>query len=118
MNDYNINTGEDTQGSTLPDLHNRRDNIKVVSDDCKANGYPLIVWPEDKELLRLTDLPRFVQANKRPTWTNLKALTCFVVSSDYHLRQSIREGLAYSINLSIQHLTTTYVIQTWQVTSR
>lgn len=102
----------------LTDIHNRRENITTVANDCKANHYPLIAWPEDKELLRLSDLPQFVSANKRPNWTRLDPLTYFVVTSDDDLRKIVREGFAYSINPAVQQLTSAFVVQAWQVKSR
>lgn len=104
----------------LTDIHNRHDNIKVVSDDCKANNYPLIAWPEDKELLRLADLPQFVTANKRNTWTGLKFYASHIITSDEHLRDVIQPGFAYARNvLTDNHIKATivdeYTIETQSV---
>ena len=102
----------------LTDIHHRRSNIAIVADDCKANNYPLIAWPEDKELLRLSDLPKFCNANQRANWTGLEHAGFHVVTSDLDLRNVIQEGFAYSINPSVQQLTSAFVVQSWQVTSR
>jgi len=102
----------------LTDIHNRRSNITTVAKDCKANHYPLLAYPEDKELLRLGDLPQFVQANKRPTWIGLEHAGFHVVTSDLDLRNMIREGFGYSINPSVQQLTSAFVVQSWQVKTR
>ena len=113
MHDFNINTGSD-----LPDLHNRRDNIAAVAADCKANNYPLIAWPEDKELLRLDDLPRFVCANCRPTWVTVMMMKFHLVTSDNELRRIIKPGLAYAINPSLQQLASGYMVETYSVVTR
>jgi len=102
----------------LTDIHNRRSNIATVAEDCKANHYPLLAWPEDKELLRLGDLPQFVQANKRPTWTGLEPKDYHVVTSDRDLRAVIREGFGYSLVPSIQHLANTFLVVAWAITTR
>lgn len=86
----------------LTDLHNRRSNINVVSDDCKLNNYPLLAWPEDKELLRLSDLPFTVNANKRRTWVTLEPKSYQILLTDDGLRAFIREGMAYGI-IAVTH---------------
>ena len=102
----------------LTDIHNRRDNITVVANDCKANHYPLIAWPEDKELLRLADLPRFVRANKRPNWTRLESNRARIIVSDRDLREFVTEGFAYSINNGPQQFSHSFVVQEWSLSTR
>lgn len=103
----------------LTDIHNRRDNITTVANDCKANHYPLIAWPEDKELLRLGDLPRFVRPNIRPSWLGLELGRSWIVGSDASLRDLIVEDRAYSINPSLaQFNEQSNVVQEWIVTTR
>lgn len=82
----------------LADLHNRNRNIRVVAEDCQRNGFPLIAWPEDKELLRLEDLPQFTGANQRSTWTRLEFRNYFVCSTNQELRDILVIGRAYAIN--------------------
>lgn len=99
----------------LPDLHNRRANIEIVSRDCKANNYPLIAWPEDGELLRINDLPQFLVANRRVKWLQCYPLTTFIVNSDRQLRRWIRTDFGYSIIQ--QSVTGETVVQQWQIRS-
>jgi hypothetical protein len=85
--------------SELADLHNRRKNIRLVSDRAKAMGFPYLVWPEDKELLRIDDLP-LGDYKRRPnvpiSWSKIDPTRYYIVINDEDLRQYIREGFAYS----------------------
>jgi len=57
---------------------------------------PFLVWPEDKFLLTLADLP--VQAkNSAPDWEEFGVCWTFPVLDDKELRLMIREGYAYDI---------------------
>jgi len=100
----------------LTDIHNRRSNITLVSNRAKAHGYPLLAWPEDKQLLRLADLPRLVHANKPPAWTTLVPGIYFIVSTDNALRDIIKIGRAYSINPALGQFNGHYV-QEYKVTT-
>lgn len=83
----------------LTDIHNRRGNIDTVSQWCKANGYPLLAWPEDAELLTLADLPAFSafeRPNKPRSWRTLEATRYFRAGTSIELRKQIREGFAYA----------------------
>jgi hypothetical protein len=101
----------------LTDLHNRRANIITVSNLAKAHGYPLLAWPEDKQLLRLADLPRLVQANKPINWTHLEPGIYFIVANDQALRDIIKPGKAYAINPALGQFNGSYV-QEYKVTTR
>lgn len=85
----------------IADLHNRRSNLDVVAQRAKRHGYPLLVWPEDKLLLKLEDLPtenRNGQQNiNRPiAWKRCEFRRIFFVSNDMELRDTIVEGNAYT----------------------
>jgi len=106
-----LSTGETIEKETtmhkleLADLHNRRGNITTVSNRAKANNYPVLTWPEDKELLRVSDLPTINgNPNVPPAWESFRSESIFFVSNDCDLRNKIRVGRAYYRNTSIQHL--------------
>ena len=42
---------------TITDIHNRRKNIDYVAQWHQEHAKALSIWPEDKLLLRITDLP-------------------------------------------------------------
>ena len=90
----------------IADLHNRRGNIGMVARRCAEHSYPLLVWPEDKALLRLTDLPVINGKPNKPTiWTDFEYTVARLIGTDEQLRDFIREGRAYVIRDSVQHLT-------------
>lgn len=96
----------------LTDLHNRRGNIELVSKRAKENDYPLLTWPEDKQLLRLVDLPVINKApNVPPAWTRFRLESTFFVSSDANLREKIRIGCAYYRITPTQHLTGDLIVE-------
>jgi hypothetical protein len=101
----------------LTDLHNRRSNIETVANLAKAHGYPLLAWPEDKDLLRLEDLPRIVTPNKMVNWTKLEKGLYFILSNDQKLRDIIKPGRAYAINPALGQFNGLYV-QEYKVTTR
>ena len=82
----------------LTDIHNRRANIELVSKRAKEHGYPLLVWPEDKELLRLDDLP-VMQGESEPNtpvnWWSIKWQSVCKLANDIELRAHVRDGFAY-----------------------
>ncbi len=82
----------------LADLHNRRGNIGYVARRCQHELYPLLAWPEDKALLRLTDLP-LIQGrafNIPADWKIVrKTGKMELCNNDESLRDFIREGCAY-----------------------
>ena len=87
----------------IADLHNRRGNIGTVARRCAEHGYPLLVWPEDKALLRLTDLPVINgRPNKPTTWTDFEYTVARLIDNDEELRDFIREGRAYAIKTAAQ----------------
>lgn len=95
--------GENTMALELTDLHNRRANILHVSQRCKENGFPLLAWPEDAELLRLTDLPILNGAiNIPPTWQSASPTRTRFVTDDTELKSFIREGYSYYRNTTCQ----------------
>jgi hypothetical protein len=80
----------------VADLHNRRRDLEFVSRRAKQIGMPLLVWPEDKLLLRRSDLP--VGAfNTLPEWRERTWTREFVVKSDGELREQVKPGYAYTI---------------------
>ena len=81
----------------LADIHNRRANIELVSKRAKEHGYPLLVWPEDKELLRVDDLPVTEQPNRPVDWTALQYMNYRIIRSNKELRKFIVPGRAYAI---------------------
>jgi hypothetical protein len=90
----------------LADLHNRRSNIGTVARRCKEHNYPLLAWPEDKQLLRLADLPVIHGKPNRPAaWRDMEYTRAQLCGTDEQLRDFIREGRAYHIHDAIQHLT-------------
>jgi len=99
----------DTQN--IPDLHNRRRNLEVVSRWCKENNYPLLVWPEDKAILRLDDLPNTEYLpNKPSSWGKMEFSSDSWINQDETLRNFIRVGFAYSF--------TGFKVQEWLVKSK
>ena len=90
----------------LTDLHNRRNNIGTVARRCTEHNYPLLVWPEDKALLRLADLPRiYGKPNKPAAWRDMEYTVARLIGTDEQLRDFIREGRAYAVSDTVQHLT-------------
>jgi hypothetical protein len=90
----------------IADLHNRRRDIGVVARRCAEHSYPLLAWPEDKALLRLADLPVIHGKPNKPTsWTSFEYTVARLIGSDEQLREFIREGRAYAISDTVQHLT-------------
>lgn len=84
---------------TLTDTHNRRRNIAYVSRWSQQNDYPMIIWPEDTELLRLSDLPQIDgRPNKPPTWTDMQIDGIRPVQDTKHLREIITVGKAYFLD--------------------
>jgi len=93
-----IDKGENMKLNELADLHNRRSNIGTVARRCKKHSYPLLAWPEDKALLRLTDLPViYGKPNKPTTWTDFEYTVARWLNSDEELRDFICVGRAYKI---------------------
>ena len=87
----------------LTDIHNRRANIELVSKRAKEHGYPLLVWPEDKELLRLDDLPTTDDPNKPTDWLEVSYTRYSICRTDQQLREFIREGFAYVQGVTPRH---------------
>ncbi len=88
----------------LTDLHNRRSNIEAVAARCREHAYPLLAWPEDKALLRLSDLPQVIHAgafNQPIAWKRCEFHRLLCVASDIDLRNKITEGKAYAIILNL-----------------
>ena len=95
----------------LADIHNRRANIELVSKRAREHGYPLLAWPEDEELIRLSDIPVIEgQPNKPIAWTKFSLRRFFRVSNDADLRGQIVTGHAYT---RVDNL-----VSEWKVTSR
>jgi len=98
----------------LTDIHNRRANIELVSKRAKEHGYPLLIWPEDKELLRVFDIPtmRGDDVNKPTDWRYMVEINDIEIDgfSDARLRHVITEGYAYTRNNGI--------LTVYEVTSR
>ena len=96
----------------LADLHNRRSNIGTVAKRCRDNNYPLLAWPEDKELLRLSDLPVI---NRRPniptTWLSCDTNIMFVLHSDQALRDIVKVGRAYYVRAGIDNILGSKVVE-------
>lgn len=101
----------------LADLHNRRANIETVANLARVNGTPFLTWPEDKELLRLADLPRITRVNIPVNWVKCEPVISFVVTSDQSLRDIIVIGRAYSVNPALQQFNGVYV-QEWKIETR
>lgn len=101
----------------LADLHNRRANIETVAALAKERDTPFLTWPEDKELLRLSDLPEITRVNVPHNWVSCELLFYFIVRDDEQLRDIIRVGRAYSINPALGQFTGTYV-QEWKVVTK
>jgi hypothetical protein len=90
----------------IADHHNRRSNIALVAQRCREHRYPLLAWPEDEALLRLTDLPVIHGTPNRPVdWKDLEYTVARLIGTDEQLRDFIRVGRAYCIKDAIQHLT-------------
>ena len=87
--------------NNVTDLHNRRRNLVLVSRRAKAMGIPLLIWPEDKAIIKQTDLPVLdtihYHVNRAPDWKTIYDVGSFLVRSDDELRDHIREGYAYAI---------------------
>jgi hypothetical protein len=92
----------------LTDLHNRRDNIALVAKYFAEHDYPFLAWPEDKQLLRLTDLPIFIGRNggrveprQNKHWPIFKKTSSFLVPQgqlgDDRLQQIIEVGALYAV---------------------
>lgn len=84
----------------LADIHNRRANIELVSKRAKEYGYPFLVWPEDKELLKLVDIPDTTKEPNMPTdWTAI-TLTRVIrhIYENHQLRFNVEVGKAYTRN--------------------
>ena len=95
----------------LTGIHNRRANIKQVSKRAKEHGYPLLVWPEDKELLRLEDIPDTRQEPNKPTdWVSI-TLSRIIrhITENHQLRFNVGVRKAYTRNGSTVY---EYTIQT------
>ena len=101
----------------LADLHNRRANLELVSKQAKAHGYPLLIWPEDKALLRIADLPVFMKVNQPVNWVKCEPSMTFRVTSDQQLRDLVKVDRAYSINPAVQHITGYHLVE-YRVESR
>jgi len=101
----------------LGDIHNRRANIETVSNLAKAHGYPLLTWPEDKQLLCLGDLPRLIHVNRPINWISLEPSMYFIVKDDQTLRDVIKIGRAYSINPALGQFNGQFV-QEYKVVTR
>lgn len=104
----------------LTDLHNRRANIETVASRCREHGYPLLAWPEDKALLRLSDLPQMTHAgafNQPTAWQHCEFHRLLCVASDTDLRNKITEGKAYAIILNLGQFQGTTVAE-YKVESR
>lgn len=81
----------------LTDLHNRRDNIAVVAREAQRNLYPVLAWPEDKALLKLSDLP-LIQGrapNLPASWVRVVPTVTRTFTGDHCLREFIRVDRAY-----------------------
>jgi len=84
--------------NNVTDLHNRRRNLELVSRRAKEMGIPLLIWPEDKLIVKQDDLPVLdTHVNKAPDWKRMFDLGSFLVRSDDELRDHVREGYAYAI---------------------
>ena len=97
----------------LTDTHNRRKNIRLVAERAKANAYPLLTWPEDKTLLRLSDLPVIAGTPNKPTaWASMESSNrFFFVQTDEQLRRLIVVGRAYFCNPTVQQVLGTLVVE-------
>jgi len=81
----------------LTDLHNRRRSIAYVAREAQINLTPFLTWPEDKQLLRLSDLP-LIQGrpfNTPTTWRRVNITATCTMTSDCTLRDFIIIGRAY-----------------------
>jgi len=102
----------------LADLHNRRANLELVSKRAKEHNYPLLIWPEDKALLRIADLPVFVKANRPVNWVKCEPSSlAFRVTSDQQLRDLVKVDRAYAINPAVQHITGYHLVE-YRIESR
>jgi hypothetical protein len=84
----------------ITDLHNRRTNLDLVATRAKKHVYPLLIWPEDKLLVRLSDLPWAItrQPNCPESWLSMHANGLpRPVRSDSELREMVRVDYAYAI---------------------
>ncbi len=103
-NNFSVNSNREEKTMELTDLHNRRSNIDAVATRCRKHAYPLLAWPEDKELLRLSDLPQLahvVAFNIPIAWQRCEFLRLLCMTSDADLRNKITEGKAYAIVLNL-----------------
>ena len=73
----------------LTDLHNRRANIDYVAKWHQERERPLVVWPEDKIILRISDLPVI-------EGTTSKVGRVFYPSNDNAFRDQIEVDKRYS----------------------
>ena len=117
----NTATGNSLDLNQVTDLHNRRANIVTVSNRARDMGIPFLVWPEDKLLLRLSDLPQLSRGeeNKAPSWLSLIRAGVRVFRNDEignrALREWIDEGFAYA---HVGHSGDYVSVNAYQVTSR
>ena len=100
----------------LTDLHNRNRNINTVAKECQEHNYPLLVWPEDKELLQLSQLPQFPsRPNCRANWLIMEGTQYKVIRTNQELQDFITPGFAYSI---LTEQPRGYYVQEYRVTCR
>ena len=101
----------------LTDLHNRRSNIASAAKYAQAHAYPLLVWPEDRELLRLADLPIVTReaCNTPRNWSNLATSAIRLIRSDDELRKWIKVDRAYTreVILSGSSIVTEFTVDTY-----
>lgn len=80
----------DTQ-TVLTDIQNRRRDLSLVANRAGRHNYPLLLWPNDEELIRLDDVPLIeAQPNIPSTWKECRELFSFVVTSTSQLRKHLR----------------------------
>jgi len=61
-------------------------------------GIPLLIWPEDRLILRQTDLPvLYRHVNKPVDWIVMSELRTFRVRGDDDLRNEIQANFAYAV---------------------
>ncbi len=98
----------------ITDLHNRRRDLELVAQRAKRHGYPLLVWPEDKLLLRVGDLASESYAgshNQPVAWKRCEFERILFVMNDAALREAVQEGKAYTRVLGLGQFGGTAIAQ-------
>ena len=110
--------GSQIKLNEVADLHNRRGNIEYVSARAKKHGFPFLVWPEDRLLLRIDDFPRTSAPRIPEDWKRIELTRQFMVKTDADLRLQVKPGYAYALSCHCRRLGVFFIVDEFKIESR